>query len=121
VLPQILYFNSGTVTTTNGDFLLYGSQTATEDLAQIVSTRNGTARNLYVYLGQSPGTGATRTITVRKTGAATTLTVAITGNNTMGSNTTDTFTFAPFDLLSVVNTVAGGALNSLVIASFEII
>lgn len=68
----------------------------------------GTFRNFRIKLGTAPGTGVTRTFTVRKNGVDTALVVAISGTATTGSDTSNDISFAAGDYISIKHVVTGG-------------
>lgn len=61
---------------------------------------------LFAQLGTAPGTGNSRTVTVRKNGASTALAVTISGSNTTG-NTTGNVVFSSGDLISMMASISG--------------
>lgn len=72
---------------------------ATETLRDVISTGTFTLKDLRVYLATAPGTGESRTFTVRKNGANTDLSVTISGTSTSGldNNSAHATTFSPED------------------------
>jgi len=70
------------------------------DVAGIVSTP-GTFKNLKVILGAEPGSGNSYAFTIRKNGAATNLSVTISGTDTESTTDTDEVSFAAGDLISI--------------------
>jgi len=102
-----LLFNSGGSLILN-DFLSLGSIKSTESQAQILMTRAATINNLYVTLSVAPGSGANRIFTVRQNGVNTALTVTITGVALTASNTTNSISVNPSDLISIQNTSTSG-------------
>jgi hypothetical protein len=74
---------------------------ATEAIVQGIMPAAGTLQNFYVFVQTAPGAGASWTLTVRKTGAATAVTCTIAGTAQTCSDTTHTAAFAAGDLISV--------------------
>lgn len=67
----------------------------------------GVLSNLYVYLYGSPGGTTTWTVTVRKNGVDSTLSVVLTGTNSLVWNPTQTLAVAAGDIISISITPAG--------------
>ena len=61
-----------------------------------------------VVLKTAPGGAATRTLTIRKNGVATALTVTLTGAETTKTDAVNTVTYNQFDLLSLLQTQSVG-------------
>ncbi len=102
-----LIWNTGTNVAPNGQFLTYGTLKSIESYAQIVMIDNFTVQNLFVTLQRAPGLGNSRTFTVRKNGVDQALAVTVADNAISGFDTTDSFTVAPLDLISVIETSSG--------------
>lgn len=75
----------------------------------------GVFKKLFVQITNSPGTGKSRTFTLMKNGAATGLTVTISGNSQVAaSDTTNTVSVSPGDYVSLRQTISGSVLTSCV-------
>lgn len=101
-----------------GYLSIAGNPTNTSAVKPLVITASSTARNLYVTT-QDPTPG-TITVTVRKNGSATTLTVTISGGNVSGADITHAPTFVSGDVMDVVVTTAGGATCTSALFTFEL-
>ncbi len=80
------------------------ARTTTEITVQQALATAGTLSRLFVRLDAAPGTagsGRSFTVTVRRNGAATTVTCAILDTATGCADTTNTATFAAGDLIAV--------------------
>lgn len=71
-----------------------------DECKQIVPT-SGKLKNLYVKLTTAPGTGKSRTFTLRKNGEDTALTVTISDSATEGNDTVHEITMAAGDIVSL--------------------
>jgi len=81
-----------------------------------LTTKAGTVRNLYCYLGTAPGGADTVVFTVRKGGVDQTTTCTITGAATTCNNTANTFSVVVGDRVSIkavssAGTAAGAACS----------
>ncbi len=100
-----------------------GTGQATEANANIQMARAGTLRNLRAVMDATIGGGATVTVSVRKNGVTTALSLAFTAANTTVAQTdTDSVTFVAGDLITfLVNTDNAGAPAANVQASVELV
>lgn len=100
---------------------LPGTGTAAEAAAElkIPIAHGGVIRNLYVKMVTAPAGAVVDTITVRKGGADQTLTCTVTAAATTGSDTTNSFSVAAGDELSVKYVSGGGSTAANVMVSFE--
>jgi hypothetical protein len=102
-----------------------GGMSLTQAQKQMAMPIGGTIRNLYVTTGSTQAAGGSEVFTVFKNGVATALTISVPVNATAGtfSDTTDSFTVAAGDLLSMNirnNAAAGtGAWVSAYSVSFQ--
>jgi hypothetical protein len=117
VFQQNVFFNSGGALN-SGSFIRFGSQSSLEANSQFAIGLTGSINRLRVILGTGPGTGASRTFTVNKNSVATPLTVTISGTSTSGTDVVDTVIVNTDDLISVLNTSVGNAIDSTGIATF---
>lgn len=67
-----------------------------------------TVRNWHMRLATAPGSGVTRTWTLWKNGSSTALTIAVSGTNTTGSDTSNSVSFSAGDTAFVEEVVTGG-------------
>jgi hypothetical protein len=116
---MFIYLNSGAAITAT-DFFTFGTQKANETQAQILVTKSITLNRLFVTLTVAPGGVTSRTFTVRKNAANTTLAVTITGAATTGSNTATPTAFVQGDLISVQTTVSGAPAAAVAAVSVEV-
>lgn len=79
----------------------------------------GTVRNLRITLRTAPGAGKSRTFTLRKNAADQSVTVTISDANTTAVDTTNSFTYAAGDLLSVKSVPTSTPAASIVDWSIE--
>jgi len=85
----------------------------TEINRQIVFPCAGTLDNMTVLNSTGPGSGDTRTFTVRKNGSGTNLAVTLSDFETTGEDTVDSVTIAAGDLLSIQHTYTGTPTSSV--------
>jgi FlaG/FlaF family flagellin (archaellin) len=79
---------------------------ATESDVQQSMPVAGTVSNFYVILDGSPGSSSSFTFVVRKNGADTSVTCTISGTDTIGSDPTNSVSFAAGDYISIMVTPA---------------
>jgi len=91
-----------------------------ENSFPVPTVGGATARRLYVKLGAAPGGTETVTITIRKNGSDTAVTVTITGAATTGSDVANTAAFAAGDLISASVVTSATAVAENVRLSFEL-
>ena len=113
---MFIYWNSGSTLLDSPPehFLLYGNQTITENMSQIVITKASILSNLTVVLTAAPGLGNTRIFTIRQNGADTTLSVTLTGAASMGVDSINTVAVSQFDLISASSTGTGNTAVGIV-------
>lgn len=93
---------------------------ATEANRQMLVGKACTAKNLRVKLATAPGSGKSRTVTLRKNGADTLLTLSIADAATTGFNTSDEVSLAVDDVISIETTPTGTPAASLVYFAVEL-
>jgi len=106
IFSALLYSGTPTQGTTTYAMGFAGNNSATEDLSEVLITRSGTLRNLYVRT--SAGNDLTTTITVRKNGAGTSLAVALSSGSTTGNDTSNTVSVSAGDRVTLQMAVASG-------------
>lgn len=79
----------------------------TESKSELIVSRAGVLRDLAVSLASAPGAGSSNTITVRKNGSDTLLTVTISESDRSGVDTTNVIEVAAGDRLTAARTAAG--------------
>lgn len=89
---------------------------------QIVATRSGTVKRLYVYLTAALSGGSTHTYTMRKNGSDQSVTFTIPDGAQSGSDTSNSFSVAAGDLISIklVIGTANSTASSRQSIAFEI-
>jgi hypothetical protein len=80
---------------------------------------SGTLKNLYILLPNAPGVGTNFVFTVMKNGSATAMTVTISDTATAGSDTTNTVSYSPGDLLAMQVTPTNTPTSSAPLWSFD--
>lgn len=73
----------------------------------LLASTAGTFDNLYVDITAAPGIGRTRTFTVQKNSSPTSVTCSITGTGTTCSDTSNSFTVAAGDDISLAESITG--------------
>ena len=92
---------------------------ASEDASRIYVSKSLTLKNLFVWVIAAAGVGNSRTVTVRKNGANTLLSVVISGAvQTDGSDIVDTVSLVSGDYITIQN-VLSGAGGTRTFASLE--
>jgi hypothetical protein len=95
---------------------LHGDDSAGTEFAQeTVFPTSGTLKNLYVQVLTAPGTGNSRTFTVRKNSVSTALACTISGTETRCSDLVNTVTIAAGDTGALQMTVSGTPTSSNVL------
>ena len=89
-----------------------GSWNGTESNRTVKWKRAGTISHLYVKVPTAPGTGKSRTFTIRQNGADAAVTVTISGTSTTGNDTTNTVTVTIDDLICIKEVGSGGPADS---------
>ena len=97
---------AGTVTRWIPFYALAGTLTS-EDRGKLPLPTPGTFKNLYIDADDTSGSGNSRTITVRKNGTSTALAATMGAASDAASNTSDSFTGAIDDLLSMQLDITG--------------
>ncbi|KKK77444.1 hypothetical protein LCGC14_2853540, partial [marine sediment metagenome] len=92
-----------------------GRDTTEANVEQVVAL-GGTVRDMYITLRQAPDPSGSDgyTFRIRKNGANTSLLVTITGNNTAGSDTSNSFSVSAGDRIAIKVTVSGTPSNNVV-------
>lgn len=124
---SLFAWQNNAISSSSGTFVQPGYTTgiagSSEAKYQVIATRGGKLRNLYVKHGTAGTYASAVTYTVRINGVNTTLAASANGNSTTaGSDTTHSPTVVAGDLLSVIIT-AGGAIStppSNIMVSFEL-
>lgn len=122
---KCLWFGSANISTTGTQYLAaMGRSSAAltaEAFTLIPIAVPGTFRNFRVKLPAAPGSGVTRTFTVRKNAVDTALVVAITGTSqTLGSDTSNSIAFAAGDTISIKHVVSGGTAAAADLGGFTL-
>ena len=84
-----------------------GVTNTNEAVSQVPAPRSGTLGNLYVKLGNSPGTGKSYAFTVRVGGSDQTITITVSDSATTGSDTSHTVSVAAGDLICIKSAPTG--------------
>lgn len=100
-----------------GPWSTTGVSSQEEDVRQICAV-SGVIKNFYVSLDRAPSPGSDKgfIFTLRKDGVDTSLTVTITGDNTEGSDTTNSVSVSPGDIITIgqIRTPAGDPIRNAV-------
>lgn len=115
---QEVFLNSGG-DMTGGSYMRFGSETSTQTHAQMLMSSSGTIRNLYVTIDTASTVG-TWTFTVYRGAISTGLAVTVPALSLGGSDTTNTVSVLPFDLISLRNESTGSVTASTGKATFQI-
>lgn len=122
---KCLWLGSANISTTGTQYLAaMGRSSAAltvEAFTLIPIAVSGTFRNFRVKLPAAPGSGVTRTFTVRKNAVDTALVVTISGTSqTLGSDTSNDVTFAAGDTISIKHVVTGGTAAAATTGGFSL-
>lgn len=120
----LAFGNGGLATNTTARFLTPGyiTNNAPTQAVQLVCTRTGTLKNLYIR-HNTAGVGAVNlTYTVRINGVVTSLAVVMLANATSGNNTVNSVSVAAGDRIDIQVTKAAniGASPTDIMATFEV-
>lgn len=85
------------------------SWTATETSRRQMVAASGTLKNLYIVTTNAPGEGESVTFTVRKNGDDTDLSCTVTSGNTQASDTSNSVSVSPGDLVCIKVVTSGSA------------
>lgn len=84
-----------------------GTWNATQNLNEIVVPTTGTINNLFVKSDTAPGTATSFAVAIIQNGSATALSATVSGTNTTANDTSDSFSVAAGDTISVQITPTG--------------
>lgn len=124
-LPAILTmaYNTGTIAGSTTNYLCIAGGTvasnATEANRQNIVSTAGTVRNLYIATSTSQPSGGGLTFTLRKNGADTAITLTIAASAAAGtfSDTSNAFSVAAGDLLSLKAVNGSGSTSAAIISA----
>jgi hypothetical protein len=77
---------------------------STENFTKMVVSAPGTLRNMQVVWNNSPGSGRSQTITLRKNGASSALAVEVADTNTTGIDDSNEVSVSPGDIVNLMHT-----------------
>lgn len=122
----LLLFGTGSATLSTGateEFLSpvgLNAPDATEANRHFVVNKDCRAKNLYARLGTAPGSGKSRTITLRKAGADSALAVTIADAATTGEDASDSIDLAKGDLIAIECVATGTPAASTLQGGIEL-